>query len=235
MQIVIPLIYDLAAVILILLTVSYSAQKGFTATVVGLVGHVTAFFGSMFIAKAASQIIYTTTIKGRLITLLEDKLVNSGGISDLFSQLDKILSELPTLVSNIVGSAGFDQQALTSAVGSSVNEAVLALEKTVIAPAITGFITAVLFAVLFFVFSIVVRAITKTLSMVAKTTILRPVDRLFGGVLGVLQSGIYLYIICIGARLFISALGGMKYLNQDLIMQTFIWSRVYVFDPFAFL
>lgn len=235
METMLPIMYDLAAVVIVLLTVSYSSQKGFAATIVGVAGHIAAFFGASFLAKLGSQILYTTIIRGKVMEFLETRLFDAGEVGDLFSQLQEIVSELPKLAANIVSSAGLDEAALSSAIGSTVSNAVKVLEQSVIRPAVTGFLSAALFVVLFFVFSILARSLTKAIRFVFRTPLLMPIDRFFGGVIGVAQAGIYLYLICVAFHLLFSFVGSMQYLNQNIILDTFIWSRVYTFDPFSFL
>ena len=45
------LLYDLSAVLIILMTVAYSAQKGFATGIFRLLGRLAALFGSAFLAK----------------------------------------------------------------------------------------------------------------------------------------------------------------------------------------
>lgn len=235
MATMIPIMYDLAAVILILLTVSYSSQKGFASTIVGLIGYVAAFFGANFVSKAGAQILYTTVFKQKVITFLQEQSLQSTELEELFSQLQKSIAELPKLINNIAGVVQFDEASISAAVGNSIQETVLGLEQTIIRPAITGFISMVLFVVLFFVFSLLVRSITKAVGYVSKMPLFSPVDRFLGGILGLVQSGIYLYLICVGFHFIFYFVGSMKYLNQSIILDTVILSRIYTFDPFAFL
>ena len=64
------LAYDLAAVLIILMTIAYSAQRGFATGVVRLIGQLAAFFGAAYLSRWGSEIIYNQFFKTEVTAFL---------------------------------------------------------------------------------------------------------------------------------------------------------------------
>ena len=200
------LLYDLSAVLIILMTVAYSAQRGFATGIFRLLGRLAALFGSAFLAKNGAELIYDQFLKTEVTGFLNQNL-QGGQLTDIISQ----------------------------ALNSGAAQLTAALEQSVIGPAVRGALSAVIFSLCYLLLSGLVRLMTSAIHFVFHSPILLPIDRFFGAVMGFLQSCLNLYLICILFKLVFYLLGGMKYCNQQIILDTMILSRFYTFDPLALL
>lgn len=231
-----PLIYDLMAVVIILVGIARGALRGFTATVVSLVGHLAAFLGALLLSKAGGQMIYQTVVRRHVLEFINQQITASPELGELLEQIGQMVQQMPRAAANILGLAGLDENQLAQTIGQTVSGAAAALEENIVGPAVVGFLAAALFVVLFAVFSFVARRLTSAAQWVCSIPGLQTMDRFLGGTLGLVQAGINLYLICIVVRLVLTFVAApMEYLNLGIIQQTVIWSRVYYFDPFAFL
>ena len=80
------LLYDLAAVLIILMTVAYSSQRGFATGVVRMIGQLAAFFGAAFLAKVGAQFLYDGFIRSEVNAFLNRNLTG-GQAGEILSQL----------------------------------------------------------------------------------------------------------------------------------------------------
>ena len=226
------LLYDLSAVLIILMTVAYSAQRGFATGIFRLLGRLAALFGSAFLAKNGAELVYDQFLKTEVTGFLSQNL-QGGQLTDIIAQLQAGLQQLPKVYS-VIGMA-IDTDSISQALNSGAAQLTAALEQSVIGPAVRGALSAVIFSLCYLLLSGLVRLMTSAIHFVFHSPILLPIDRFFGAVMGFLQSCLNLYLICILFKLVFYLLGGMKYCNQQIILDTMILSRFYTFDPLALL
>ncbi len=234
MELLILVLYDAIAVGILLLSVNKASREGFARTATAFVGRIAAFFASLFIGKAGSQIIYKLFLGKRIRTFIRDAVADSATVQDIVESIESAADTLPDFVANLYGLGDVDS--FVDALNGSVFDVAAALEKQLIQPALTGFIHIVLFLISFAVLSILVHNFAKAVGFVFKLPIIHSLDRFMGAILGVIQGGINLYLICLAVRFvlyFISDPPAL--LNEGLIMDTFLWSRIYQFNPFTFL
>ena len=227
------LAYDLVAVLIILLTVSRSAQRGFATGIFRLVGRLAAFFGSMFLAREGASIVYDSFLKTEVTSFLNRNL-QGGQAADIISQLQAGLDQLPRLLGNALN-MGLNTDDIAQALSQGTESLVNVLEQSVIGPAVQGLVSVLLFTVCYAVLGGLVRLLTSAIHFVFRSPILQPIDRFLGLLVGVLQAGLNLYLICVLFRILFYIFGAMRYCNQDILMSTLIWSRIYPFDPLSLL
>jgi uncharacterized membrane protein required for colicin V production len=227
----IVLAYDLAAVLILLQTVAYSSRRGFATGIFRLVGQLAAFFGATYLSRTGAELIYNGFLKTEVTAFLNRSL-QGGQVAEIVSQLEAGLEQLPHLSANIL-SMGIDLDAISQALANSVAGVGTTLEQAVIGPAVRGFVSVVLFLLLFAVFGVLVRVLTSAIHFVFRSPILAPIDRFLGGLLGLLQGSLNLYLVCIGLKLLFYLVGGMKYCNQGIILDTILLSKFYTFDPLS--
>ena len=130
------LLYDLSAVLIILMTVSYSAQRGFATGIFRLLGRLAALFGSAFLAKNGAELIYDQFLKTEVTGFLNQNL-QGGQLTDIIAQLQAGLQQLPKVYSNVIGMA-IDTDSISQALNSGAAQLAAALEQSVIGPAVRG-------------------------------------------------------------------------------------------------
>ena len=134
------LLYDLSAVLIILMTVAYSAQRGFATGIFRLLGRLAALFGSAFLAKNGAELIYDQFLKTEVTGFLNQNL-QGGQLTDIIAQLQAGLQQLPKVYSNVIGMA-IDTDSISQALNSGAAQLTAALEQSVIGPAVRGALSA---------------------------------------------------------------------------------------------
>ena len=175
---VIVLAYDLGAVLIILMTMARSAQKGFATGIFQLVGRLAAFFGALFVAREGASIIYDSFLKTEVTSFLNRNL-QGGQAAEIISQLQAGLDQLPQVLGNVLDMA-LDVDAITQAVSQGTSSLASVLEEAVIGPAVLGFVSVLLFTVCFALLGGLVRLLTSAIHFVFHSPILLPIDRFLG-------------------------------------------------------
>lgn len=226
--------YDLAAIAILIFAVNKNAKIGFAQTVTALVGKIAAFFVSMFIGKAFSKLIYEVFIGKKVTSLLSEYINDGDSVSEILAALNEVSDSLPSFMANFYGIS--NSQYLENKINSSVANVIEFLEEQIVQPAVTGFIHIILFVISFAILSFLVHHFSKAVGFVFKLPLIKTVDRFCGGLLGLVQGGINLYLVALAARFILYFLSEQpQFFNENLIMDTFIWSRIYLFNPFQFL
>ncbi len=225
--------YDAIAVAILLVSINSCAKVGFAQTITSIVGRIASFFAALFIGKASSQLIYTIFLEKRLMRFLQETVGENLSAADIMESISEAADTLPTFMANFYGLTG---SGLEDAIGDTVVGAVRALEQQIVEPAVTGFLHIVIFLVTFVVLSFLAKRFSEAVGFVFKLPIIKTVDRFAGGVLGIVQGGINLYLIALVLRFVLYFISDPPALfNESVIMDTLIWSRVYDFNPFEFL
>ena len=153
----ISILYDLAAVVLILAVVTRNARRGFAATVVGIVGHLAALAGALFLANLGAKTIYQLFLHSRVETLLQENLNLITSASPDLAQLEaaivQTLDQLPRFLVNASGLGSFGESDLAALMAGGMTMTFQAVEETLVRPAVTGLVSLLLFVVLFAIFA----------------------------------------------------------------------------------
>ena len=234
MELLILVLYDALAVAILLMSVSRSSRIGFAQTITSFLGRIAAFFAALFIGKGGSRLIYKLFLDNRITGFLEEAISDSASVSDILESLEAASDTLPDFVANFYGIS--NSRFLEESIGNSIVDVVSMLEQEIVEPAVTGFIHIVLFLISFAVLCFLVHHFSKAVGLVFKLPIIKTVDRFLGGVLGVAQGCINLYLVVLVVRFILYFIGDPPALfNENMIMDTFLWSKIYEFNPFDFL
>ena len=164
--------------------------------------------------------------------------------SDFFDSLCEYTAAVGSVVPDFFGTAfsqieGGSIAAVRSVVlnmidsSSSVKEAIIGgmIEPSFIMGAQT-----VAFIVIFGVVCVVIELIAWGLKVVNKIPLLGKVNAFLGGVAGLIQGLITVFIICVAVRLVVTLSGGdMMFFNEMTINSTYIFGTMYNFDFLNFL
>ncbi len=104
-------------------------------------------------------------------------------------------------------------------------------EETVLGPAIKGILRVLIFVLLLIVLKLITNPIAGLFKFVNEIPIIGPVNKLFGGVLGIVEGAVIVIIVALLVRLtvFLSE-GSLMFLNIDTIDKTYIFKYFYYMD-----
>lgn len=104
-------------------------------------------------------------------------------------------------------------------------------EETVLGPAIKGILRVLIFVLLLIVLKLITNPIAGLFKFVNEIPIIGPVNKLFGGVLGIVEGAVIVIIVALLVRLtvFLSE-GSLMFLNIDTIDKTYLFKYFYYMD-----
>jgi len=234
MRLLVLICYDALALLILLLLVNRGAKRGFAETVTAVAGRIAAFFGALFLGKAGSQLIYDLFLGRKIRRFLREAIGSSSSAGEVLESISEAADALPDFIRNFYGLS--DQGSLGEALESSLHDAVQALEEQLVEPAVTGFLHILIFLISFALLCLLVRYLSKAVGVLFQLPVIQTLDRFLGGVLGLAEGCIDLYLLALVLRLVLYFIPDPPlYFNEGMILDTVLWSRVYGFDPFAFL
>jgi len=105
--------------------------------------------------------------------------------------------------------------------------------QTVCQPILVGVFQVILVLILYIVLSFVVSVVAKALGVINKVPLIGGLNKLLGGVFGMLNAGIWCYILASLVGLFIGLTNGnIDFLNNQIIDQTVLFKLIYQLSPF---
>ncbi len=105
----------------------------------------------------------------------------------------------------------------------------------IVTPTVMFPLKAIVFCILFALVMLILALIANVSKLINKIPIVSSVNGVGGAVLGLLEGGVILLLVCIVIRLLIAVCGSsLVFLNEMTIDRTFIFRYIYSFDPLTF-
>ena len=226
----VPLIIDIIAVTIIIVTVIKSASNGFAKSLLETVGVLVSFILSVFLANVLSKQIYDSYLFKYAFTSAEkifDNSVNTAGIQNAIDTIPKLLQNaLLSLNINVnnIDVAGARETAVTS------------LVDTIFQPAIIFVVAIILFLIVYAVLKIFVRFAGRCLKSINSIPLIGGINKFFGALLGVVKGSINLFLIAQVIHLIHIVFGeSIPYISSAILSNTTIFSQIYNVNIFSIL
>lgn len=220
---------DTLAVFILIACVIACYYKGFLKTAALFFANIIAVIASAVLSKLLAGWVYESFVKEKVISLLSDKLA---AVVNVPEAVGKGLDALPKFVSNLAGGAGAVTQKVADSIAAGQQSVVEAFEKEIAGPAIILLIQVILFFILILVCSFFVKRICGLLSFVNKIPLVGPINKILGGVVGVAQGFIVVYLLTLLLTFFIGVSGDkLGFVKKQDIEDTLIVSRIVKFSP----
>lgn len=208
MENLVPLFYDAATGILILAMVIVCARRGFVRTIVSLIGYFAALFGAAACANPVAEWIYQTFVRISVEKGIADKL-NEARPQELSESLLQLIEKLPSFVFD---AAGLDRMEMLETLNGLVQDGgegvAAAIAAAVVAPLVILLLRVILFLALFSLFMFFVRRLVEVFSGMNALPLIGPINQIFGGVLGLGQAALILYVILLILNFIMVLTGG---------------------------
>lgn len=217
MQEYIWIVWDLAAVAILVYFIGAGASRGLVRTVVSLAGYVAALVVARLGSPILAQFLYDHVVHDAIRIVLEGRLEEllAGGAA-----AGELVEAIPEGLRRIMGDgvSGIAGDAARTEAGRLI-EAIIdeALREPVLA-ILQGF----LFLLLFTLTLLVVRRVSRLFGGINRIPLVGTFNTLLGGVLGVAQAALALAILSLALQLIILFTGGWFWLNPQVMDDTFI-------------
>ncbi|MCH5202423.1 MAG: CvpA family protein [Oscillospiraceae bacterium] len=206
---------DIGVIIIIILTIITDYKRGFAKSILGFVSNVASIFGAVYLGSYLSNLIYDNIIKDKIISDVTEKVsesttgavhttVNTTGMPDFLDYIFSLFGFSTDKVSTDVSKA-------VESHGNSVAHGV----ESVVAPLVTAVLTFVLVILLFFIIRFILSRVCRLICKVMKLPVLSTVNKLFGGIFGILNGLIIVYFLAALIGILLPVLTGGKITFTD--------------------
>lgn len=221
--------WDLLAVFIIFQRVNVCARKGLAATLVGLLVYVAAVAAAGYANKPVALYLYDNIVRDAVQNVLahEFGLVLDGAGGDSLSLLESIPSvlkllmgaggkEIPSLSVNAATTSGMAEKLASQVIDSALEEPLMTV------------LHAVSFLLIFSLAAFLMRSLARMFTGVNSVPVIGGVNTVLGGIFGLFEAALTLYVGAFVLRLLIMFSGSSWWwLNEKVIGATYIWSIFY--------
>ncbi|MFV0497363.1 MAG: CvpA family protein [Candidatus Fimivivens sp.] len=211
-----------------------SYRQGFLNTIVMLLGSLGAVFVAFTYSEPIAQIIYQQFLNEKVLTVVSENLQSLTAIdaAAFARELEEMVREMPALFSfAFEADMGNWYQQLTAGNDAAVSAAIT---DTIIAPVAISLLRVVIFFILFSLLMILVKVVAGLLKTVNHLPIIGIFNGLLGGVLGVIQGMLYMFVIsAVLWFLFSISNGEIGAISAQTIEQTIFLKHFYTAGPWV--
>ena len=223
------LIWDLAALIVIVLCVCVGAKKGFVRMVISFFSYILAAIVANILSTPAAKWIYENIVgdfvKGVLTGSLRQAMVRHGTIEEFIEHVPLWL-RIP--VSHV------PEESMTQ-IDFSQNAAIVidVFVDTALGDTIIWLLSCFVFLVLFALLSFIINQIAKMFTFVDRIPLVGTLNTVLGGCAGGAEAVIILLAVAVLAHLIIVFSGGvLSWVNPEIMDKSFLFRFFYILTSF---
>lgn len=204
-------------------------KRGIAITILNVAGVALTGFLAYHISNFLASWVYTAFVQQTLTTNLQ-QMIDTQGIN---SAIANSFSALPNWVMGMLGFFlsifGLDSSVYTNdfQVANSAATAVSASVENLIQPVITGMFRLVIGVVISIIIFIIIKILVKKLAIVFKIPVLKQINKLLGGVLGLAEAAILVFF---AVNIFS---GVLEFSNPEMLNNPMISGAVFKFFSVA--
>lgn len=235
---IVALVLDCLVALIILGMVISGVRKGFLVSLVNAAGYLVSCIGAYIGSRVLAVTIYESFLRDNLISKVSEALAGTVSDADITLQVSLALEGIPGFLRNMVygffGSSEDIALAIESDIMNSAGSASAALVDQMLYPVIFVVLQSLCFMLLFAAMRVILSAVIETLRNIRKFPLVGTADLLAGGVMGLIESILVIFVMMLVFRFFISISGGkIPFINEELIETTHIFKLFYKFGPFS--
>ncbi len=216
-------ILDLAVIAIIILMALISAKRGFVRVAVEVVGFIAAVMLSLTLSSALSELTYNKAIEPAIISSVEETAQN---VTD--TTAENTWNALPKFIKNNAEKFGVNKQEITNDISNNVGDSAVDIVRNVsqktIKPMAVSILKTLYTVILMIVLLVVVKFLARIVNKLFSFSLIGKVNKLLGGVLGVVKGLIIAWIFCSAVYVIISFTeNGIWIFNNENIEKTYIF------------
>ena len=231
-----PILYDLAAILIVVIAVVKAYRSGFLSTIIRLIGIFVIIAIAISLARIGSSFLFTALVEDPVRDYLT---TNAEAITDteaLATAVSQALNELSPPVRKMLGIDKLETDAFLDDLGDAMDQSFSSgvdfLTTHVLRPPIEGILTLAIFLIVFLILLVILGLIVRALRHVHWIPVVGPLNALAGGITGLIEGILMLLILAFVANLAIAfTQNSLGWLNRDIIEQTYLFRYCFTFNP----
>jgi len=228
----VALILDLIIVAIFVVSIIITAKRGFVKSVSLILGFFLAIFAAMTISGPLSEFIYDKAVEPSIVRTIE-KTITSSVDSTKEGLVNGVNDALPGFIKN---SVKFDKSDLNNDIVDNDAPKTIAenISRNSVRPITVSFIKVIASLALFVVLSIAFKFLSRILNKIFSFSIVGKLNRFLGGILGLVNGGIYAIIFILLTSFLISLTGGFLIFNPTTVASSYLFNLILEFLPGIF-
>lgn len=216
------IVWDLLALLIISLLVWNCARRGFLSKIVGFVGAIVSAVGAAWLSAPAAVWLYDSIVRDAIRAVLSRQVATS--LEEGLSSAGGLLAAVPGWASRMAEGTDLPMPEGTE----QITAAVEGLIDAALAQPVLLLLRGLCFFALFALFSLLIRYLARMFGGINSLPLIGSVNTALGGVLGVGEALIALYLLAVLARLYIAySGGGAGILSARTMQEGFLFSFFY--------
>ncbi len=224
------IVLDLAVVAIVVLLVYGGYRRGVIKTVAELICNVVSSVLASAVGSIISVGLYENYVKGFIIDTIKNSLPEFTAATRTSDVIKGIMTESPEYVRNVLEMQNIDAEAINRDIiqaGTDIPATLESMVRPVILKVFTVLVTIILFIIIVSVAALISKALTKTVDTVGLGT----VNKIFGGILGLIEAVVILAMISLIIYILTVMLPtDLAQGLRDAIDSTFIYKIIFYID-----
>lgn len=221
---------DLIFVVIVIIAVIVAWKRGFVQTVLSFVGFIASAAISAYYCGQVAQFFYSKVIEQPLYDSILKKVLTLVPTGEIINKVENIGAVLPGFVEGLFNAAAIKTNEQISQTLSGTAEAVArTVCDSIAAPLLLSLLSLVAFFVLFGLMMVIVNILVSVVGKVFDLPILNGINRILGGVVGVLNGVLLCMVAAAILKLFIGLTNNTNELINTGVLET-TWFVSYFVD-----
>ncbi|MEG1886664.1 MAG: CvpA family protein [Oscillospiraceae bacterium] len=223
------IVLDLIILAIVVLTIFYSAKRGFVRTVLELVGFVLALLVASNCSTYLSNFVYDNMIEAKLNQTVCQFVETNGA-----DAVKNIQGSLPGFVVTGANSLGVDFNKISHDImGESAPNAAAKVVDAVAHPVIDALLQTLFYIIIAMALMVLVRFLSKRINSVFNIPILGTANKILGGCIGVVKGAFFALIFCfIISSIVVFTKQGFLIFTKEAIANSHVFKALCGFNPF---
>lgn len=224
------MILDIILIAIAAVLVIIGIRRGIARTLLNLLSVAVSGVLAYFVSKIAANWVYSSYISQTVTKSVTDTVSGSARNAEIISQ--EAIDQLPEFIKALLRAFGIQPDSFAGSAAKAATESSGAIAQTVdntIAPVVTAVLSVLSFVLLFVILLIVCKFISRKLVHVFELPVINSLNRLLGGVLGLLEGAAICYIGILVCRI-ILPLSAQPIITPEMIDASVVFKAMYYSD-----
>ena len=216
------LILDITVVVILIVSFCIGWRRGLISSLLQLLGFAISLIAAWIFSRSITTYVYERFVRDKIVDNVSNKL--SSSVDGVVEATKGIFGKLAD-----VGAAFFDYSTISEDKASELGEKIV--DQTIASP-VQAVLRAIIFIILFAIFMLIIKLLSRLFKGVNKLPVLGTVNKMGGGLIGIVEGLIMCYLVVVGVSIIITlSADKLLWLNSDIVDQSRLFSILFGYNP----
>lgn len=227
-------IWDILLIVILVLSISFAARKGFIRTLIELVGYIIALIAAAYLGGMLAEFVFETFVRGGMVSSIQEQ-IEATGLNDIATGITGAFESLPSYITDTIAALGITPSAVAAQLtgdGLTAESVAASVVDVAVKPAMLTMLRSVFHVILFVILLFVVRRIARLCGFVNKIPLVGDLNIVLGGAFGLLKGVVWVLFLCTVVSLLQPMLQEVwPFFNDETIESSYLFRFVYHNNP----